>query len=59
MKKNKNMLMVYIAMETAITIMTIIQGNYIAATGWGFLMLTNVGILIETLEKEKNGKLDK
>lgn len=42
----------FIAIEGLITIFLVIEGNYIGATGWGFLMLTNIDILIKN---KKNG----
>lgn len=52
--KNKEMLMVYIFMELAITVGMLFQHNYYAATGWGFLMLTNIDTLIKKRKKDKN-----
>lgn len=53
MKNKKIFLITSISLEILITAATIIQQNYIAAVGWGFLMLTNIGILMDLIEKEK------
>ena len=48
--KNSKLTPLFIAMELLITIGLLVQGNYLGATGWGFLMLTNINKLIEDKE---------
>ena len=54
MRRNKTISIVFIIMEALITIGMIVQKNYYAATGWVFLMFTNIDILIENEKKSEN-----
>ena len=49
MKNSKNLIF-FVVMELVITIGLIAQANYLGATGWGFLMLTNIDKLIQKKE---------
>jgi hypothetical protein len=53
MIRSKIGLIVSISLEAIITALATIHGNYIAATGWGFLMLTNIGLLLDVIKKDK------
>lgn len=52
-KKSKSTLKFFIIMEALITAAMIALHNYYAVAGWGFLMLTNIGIFVEMIENEK------
>lgn len=54
--EKKHRLIFNIIIETLVTIGMLIEGNYWAASGWGFLMLTNVGTLLEDMSKENKNK---
>jgi len=53
MKRSKYTLILYIILELLITVGCLVNKNYIAAVGWGFLMLTNAGLLQEQIDKEE------
>jgi hypothetical protein len=50
---NKERLILYIVMEAIITGAMLYELNYWAASGWGFLMLTNIHLLLEQINIDK------
>ncbi len=55
-ESKKERLIFHIAMEVFITVSMLCEGNYWAASGWGFLMFTNIGTLLDIISQEKEAK---